>query len=232
MEKIKELESLNVKVKAALSEATAETGKEAVAAADMRREIKRLTEEVTQLAPLPEQLAAAQQQLAQVTESHSTAAARADGLATEAAEVGGLKEQLAAAVAERDAAAGKLAEAQEIQQELQGADDKRKARFAKMKASYDTLLEERDATILAAASPTNKATMMDVSCDYSLCLPFCMLCYLHSSAAAQLRSIAFDSPDHTCCYLVCFWPTQSNPMFGEATSSSDSEDEEDVIAMD
>ena len=150
MEKIKELESLNVKVKAALSEATAETGKEAVAAADMRREIKRLTEEVTQLAPLPEQLAAAQQQLAQVTESHSTAAARADGLATEAAEVGGLKEQLAAAVAERDAAAGKLAEAQEIQQELQGADDKRKARFAKMKASYDTQLEERDATILAA----------------------------------------------------------------------------------
>ena len=62
MEKIKELESLNVKVKAALSEATAETGKEAVAAADMRREIKRLTEEVTQLAPLPEQLAAAQQE--------------------------------------------------------------------------------------------------------------------------------------------------------------------------
>ena len=97
-----------------------------------------------------------------------------------------------------------LAEAQEIQQELQGADDKRKARFAKMKASYDTLLEERDATILAAASPTNKATMMDVSCDYSLCLPFCMLCYLHSSAAAQLRSIAFDSPDHTCCCLILF----------------------------
>ena len=147
LDKIKELENLNVKVKAALSEATAETGREAVLAADMRREIKRLTEELADLAPLPEQLAIAQQQLAQVTVSHSTAAARADHLATEAVEMGELREQLAAAVSERDAAASRLAEAQELQEELQGADDKRKARFAKMKASYDVQLEERDATI-------------------------------------------------------------------------------------
>jgi chromosome segregation ATPase len=150
LEKIKELENLNVKVKAALSEATAETGKEAVLAADMRREIKRLKEEVTVLAPLPEQLATAQQQLALLTESHSTAVDRAEHLATEAVELGDLREQLAAAVSERDAAASRLAEAQEIQEELQGADDKRKARFAKMKASYDAQLEERDATIREA----------------------------------------------------------------------------------
>ena len=147
MEKIKELENLNAKVKAALSEATAETGKEAVAAADMRREIKKLKEEVTVLAPLPEQLATAQQQLAQVTESHTEAVGRCTSLATEAAEVGELRQQLAAAVSERDAAASRLAEAQEMQEELQGADDKRKARFAKMKANYDAQLDERDATI-------------------------------------------------------------------------------------
>lgn len=147
---MRELESLNEKVKTALSEATAETGKEAMAAADMRREIKRLTEEVVVLAPLVEQLAVAEQQLAEVSAEHTTAAALAEGLATEAAEVGGLKEQLAAAVGERDAALGSLTDAQEIQEELRGADDTRKVRFAKMKASYDTQIEERDAAIQAA----------------------------------------------------------------------------------
>eukprot|EP01043_Picozoa_sp_COSAG02_P040235 COSAG02_NODE_3239_length_7114_cov_295.628938_2_plen_251_part_00 len=176
LEKIKELENLNVKVKAALSEATEETGKEAVLAADMRREIKKLKEEVTALAPLPGQLAAAQQELALVTESHSTAVDRAEHLATEAVELGDLREQLASAVSERDAAASRLAEAQEIQEELQGADDKRKARFAKMKASYDAQLEERDATIREAEQKLVSCRLQPrprrCECRHSTCLSF------------------------------------------------------------
>ena len=51
LEKVRELEELNEKVKAEVASAAAETGKEAVAAADLRREVKRLTEENTALAP-------------------------------------------------------------------------------------------------------------------------------------------------------------------------------------
>ena len=51
LEKVRELEELNEKVKAEVASAAAETGKEAVAAADLRREVKRLMEENTALAP-------------------------------------------------------------------------------------------------------------------------------------------------------------------------------------
>jgi hypothetical protein len=65
-----------------------------------------------------------------------------------------------------------------MQEELQGADDKRKARFAKMKASYDAQLEERDATIREAeqklVSYATTAAQMRISMQYLFDLLFAL----------------------------------------------------------